>query len=412
MLAWNIAVRYLRARKSHTAVGVISVVSLAGIAVATAAIVCVLSVFNGFADLAAERLSVFVPDLKVVPAAGKTIADADSLAAHLGRISGVARALPVVEEHALATYGNRQSVVKMKGVASQYAEMMPVDSCIIDGRFIAAPDSAYRYITLSVGAAVAVGAHPGYYDWLRIYVPKRRGRINPAMPMSAFRGDSMVVSGVFRLDHAEYDTDVVIVPLEAARSLLEYSGEASAIEVALAPDADMGKVRDAVARVGGPQTKVLDRIEQEWATFNIINMEKWITMLLLVFILIIASFNIISTLSMLVIEKRGDIATMQALGARDGFLRRIFVNESTLLTLAGGAVGIVIGVALCLAQQWGGFIKLGADPSRLVITVYPVAVRALDLVVIAAALVLVALLVGAATRLIVNSSLRRRVAVA
>lgn len=409
MLYLKIASRYLTARKSHAAVGVISAVSLAGIAVATAAIVCVLSVFNGFADLASDRLSLLSPDLKVYPVSGKTLQQASEITRKIEGVPGVERALPVVQEHALATYGNNQSVVTMKGVAPQYAAMMPVDSTVIDGQFVAAADSAYRYITLSVGAAVALEARPGYYDWLRLYVPKRRGRINPAIPMSAFRGDSLVVSGVFRLDQAEYDADMVIVPLSVARQLLEYTDdEASAIEVSVADGVSVRRIGNEIRNATGGRVKVLDRMEQEWATFNIINMEKWVTTLLLVFILLIASFNIVSTLSMLVIEKQRDIVTMQALGARESLIRKIFVSESTMLTLLGGFIGMILGVALCLAQQWGEFIKLSTDPSRLIITAYPVAVRWYDLVIITVALIFVSVLVGGITRLIVNRSLRHR----
>lgn len=403
-LSLRIAARYLRARKSHSAVGVIAAVSIAGIAVATAAIVCVLSVFNGFSRLASDRLSVFDPALKIEPTAGKIIAGADSLAEVITRdIGGVISAHPVVEEKALAVYDGRQTVVNLKGVTPTYGNAHDIGSAIIDGEFITQPDSAYAYATIAVGTAIRLQASPGYYDWLNIYVPRRVGRINPAAPMSAFRGDSLIVSGVFQLDQAEYDADMIIVPIERARRLLDYTDEATAIEIELAPSADARTVARQITGLW-PGLTAKTRLQQQASTFKMIEVEKWITTLLLVFILLIASFNIISTLSMLIIEKRHDISTFTALGARRSLLRGIFMNESMMLTLSGGAIGMVAGVVLVLAQQYGGFIHLGGDPSQLSVTVYPVELHIADLAVVAGALIITGILVSLVTRLMVDSS--------
>ncbi len=404
MLSLNIASRYLRARKSHSAVGVIALVSMLGIAVATAAIVCVLSVFNGFANVAQERLSVFDPDLKITAATGKIIPSADSLARRLSAIDGVDMALPVVEEQALAVYGSRQSVVHLKGVTPGFGKFSPLESTIIDGEYRETPDDLGSYATLSVGSAISLQAHPGYYDWLHIYVPRRVGRINPAMPMSAFRGDSLIVSGVFQLDQSEYDTDLIIIPIDMARRMLDYGSNATAIELRLTPGADPATVAASVKELCGTGMKVADSIEQQASTFKMIEVEKWITLMLLVFILVIASFNIVSTLSMLVLEKRADMATLSALGARHSLLRRIFMNEAMILTLTGGAIGMVVGVSLALAQQWGGFIKLGGDPTQLSIPVYPVRVEITDLIVVALAVIAVGAVVSLITMLIVDAS--------
>ena len=402
MLSLKVALRYLFAPKSHAAVNVISAVAVAGVAVATLAIVCVLSVFNGFTGLAADRLSVFDPSLRVEPASSGVIADAAAVAEQVAAAAGadLQAVAPTVEEQALAIYADQQLAVRVKGVDSTYRSIAPIDPIIIDGEFHPGLDAHSNPLaTLGVGTAVSLGAHPGYYDWLRLYVPRRRGRINPANPMAAFRGDSLVVSGVFQLNQSEYDNNLVIVPIDVARRLLDYTSEASAIEVSLRPGADVAAVASRIGDALGPGFRVADRLQQQWATYRMIEVEKWVTMALLVFILVIASFNIISTLSMLIIEKRSDITTFRALGATRGFIGSIFLNQGCIITVAGGAAGLILGVGLCLLQEKFGFIKLGGDPSQLSITTYPVIVEASDLLAVA----LVTIAVGAGVGLVARS---------
>ncbi len=400
-LSLRVAVRYLLSPKSHSAVNVISLVAVAGVAVATMAIVCVLSVFNGFADVAAQRLSVFDPQLKVTPIHGKTIADADEMALTVRRAApGAVHAVaPTIEEHALSIYDGRQKAVRIKGVDSVYHHVTDITPVIIDGEFLPEGDDlGYPTATLGVGAAIDLQAHPGYYDWLRIYVPQRTGRINQANPMASFRADSLVVSGVFQLNQTEYDNDLILVPYEVARHLLDYTSEASALEVSLLPGADAASAARAISEALGPDFRVAGRMEQQAHTYRMIQVEKWVTMLLLVFILVIASFNIISTMSMLIIEKRSDIATYSAIGATRGFIGRIFRDQGMLVTCSGASAGLVLGVALCLLQQHFGFLKLSGDPSQLSITEYPVKIHILDLAAVALAAFGVAFGVGMVAR--------------
>ena len=388
MESFRIAVRYLLSRKSMGAVNVISRISVAGVAVATAATLCVLSVFNGFSELAASRLSKLDPELRIEPAEGKTIADADSLAAAIGAMEGVSRALPVVEERALAVYDGRQMPVTMMGVADGFGEMTAIDDIIIDGEYLQA-DGDYSCATLSVGSAISLAARPGFRAMLRLYVPRRRGRVNPANPMASFRADSLIVSGVYELEQSEYDADRVIVPLQMARRLLDYTTEATAIAVGTdRPDASL--LRDAL----GSDFIVKNRLQQQEQSFRMIAVEKWITFVMLAFIVVVASFNVVSTMSMLIIEKRDNMATLSAMGATPRMIRGIFMWESWLISLAGGLAGIVLGVALCLAQEWGGFIKLGGDPSQLSVTVYPVSLSGADIAVVLAMTAAVGLLIG------------------
>lgn len=396
MVALRIALRYLLSRKSHNAVNVISAVSVAGVAVATIAIVCVLSVFNGFTRLAYDRISLIDPDLSIVAAEGKTIADADSLCRTVAALTPVAHVAPMVSDQGLAIYNGRQMPVQIIGVDSLFSRIVKIDSVVIDGDFTLRDDH-WRYASLSVGVAIALGARPGYYDYLALYTPRRTGRINPANPMGAFRSDSLIVGSVYQVEETAYDTDGVIVPLETARNLFDYTSEATSLAVALRPGFTENESAAEVGKALGDRYRVLTRLQQESESFRMISVEKWITFLMLAFILVIASFNVISTLSMLIIEKTPNMATLRALGASETTIRHIFVWEGWLISMLGGIAGIVLGVILCLAQQWGGFIKLNGDPSKLSISTYPVAVELTDILAVATLIFVTGLLVALIT---------------
>lgn len=402
MLSLRIAVRYLLAPKSHRAVNIISVISLAGVAVATMAIIVVLSVFNGFSDLATARLSRMDPDLKAVPAKGKVFAGADSLASLVGAINGVAAVIPSLSERALIIGEKAQRPVRLFGLESEGADrVIELDSVMIDGVFISeSPVSGDPTVQLSVGVALETGLRPGPGAVADIYVPRRKGKINPANPAAAYRKLQAVVSGVFQVDQPEYDTDFVIVPLKSLRELLEYeNAEASALEIALEPDADISDVMSQASALLGPDMILLPRERQQAETFRMIAVEKYVTFLMLVFILLIASFNIVSTLSLLVIEKRDDMATLRSLGATRNGVRGIFIAEGWLITVVGGIAGIVLGSVLVLIQQHFGLIKLEGDPSSLSITSYPVRLALGDTGLVAATIIVVAALISQLSRI-------------
>lgn len=405
MLPLHIALRYLVAKKRHNAVNIISWISVAGVGVATAAIVCVLSVFNGFTDLAHSRLSAIDPQIKIVPTQGKTFANADSLASLISSMPTVSAAIPVVEERALAIYNGMQVPLTIKGIPPGYDTVAPIESTVIDGEMLLY-DGDYPCITLSVGAAISLGATPGGYNTLCLYTPRRKGRINPANPMATFKTDTLLVAAVYEVKQTDYDLDRAYVPLTTARHLLDYTTQASAIELRLAPSASltdvMNELNTTLAGIGTP----LNQLMQQQESFRMIAVEKWLTFLMLTFILVVASFNIISTVSMLIIEKKDNIATLRALGATPGQVRSIFFCEGWLISIIGGIAGIILGLALCLAQQHGGFIKLGGDPSQLSITVYPVAVQATDIAAIAA----IVMAVGAGIGLITSSLVPNQIA--
>ena len=405
MVSLRIAIRYLFSKKTHNAVNVISLISLAGVAVATMAIVCVLSVFNGFSDLSAAHLSLLDPDLKITPVEGKSISSVDSLISEIEQIDGVDVAIPTIEEQALAIYGDRQMPVMIKGVPSEYENTTDIKSIVIDGDFCLT-DSIASYATLSVGAAIGLGATPSFYRYLGIYMPKREGRVNVANPMTAFRSDSLIVAAVYQVAQAEYDTDMVILPLENVARLLDYDDEATAIEVKLKSSANLSKVAPQMQTILGDGFVVKDRLRQQEQSFRMIEIEKWITFLMLAFILIIASFNIISTLSMLVIEKSENIYTLHSLGATSTMISRIFMLEGWLISIVGGIAGIIIGVILTLAQQWGGFIKLSGDPSALSIDHYPVRLDVMDLFVVMGLVIVIGFFTAQITALFTRKKIR------
>lgn len=397
MLVWKIALRYLLAKKSHRAVNVISVISMAGVAVATAAIVIVLSVFNGFSDLAHSRLTILEPDLKISPASGKTLPDADSLARIVSLLPGVRGAMPTITERALIGMGNRQQPVVFHAVPDSFASIVAIDSAVIDGTFLPAYDG-HPAAAMSVGVAVAMQTRPDPETRLSLYLPRRNGRINPANPAAAFVSEDFVPTSVVRASQERFDNEGIIIPLSTARRLLDYTAEASAVEVSLLPGADPRTVKAEISAIA-PGATVLSRLEQLADVFKMIEIEKWVTFLLLGFILIVASFNIISTLSLLVIEKRDNMATLRALGASTAMCRRVFVIEGWLITVAGGLAGILVGSVLALVQQIWGVITLKGDESALLISFYPCRLDPVDLLVTFGLVVAVGFIISQATRL-------------
>ena len=379
MFSLKVALRYLFSKKSRNAINVISVISVLGVAVATSTIVCVMSVFNGFGKLAESHIASITPQVRVAPAKGKVIENVDSVVRCVAAVDGVELTTVMIEEQALAIYNGMQLPVRMIGVDSLFAAVTGFDATIIDGEYELS-DSLFRYASLSVGVANRLQAHPSFYQYVGLYTPRRVGRINPANPAAAFRGDSLVVSSVFETDALDYDTDCIVLPISSVEQMLDYEGEASSIGVKLAESADEKDVIYALSSVLGPNYVVNNRLRQHADSFRMIEVEKWITFLLLAFILVIASFNVISTLSMIVVEKDANIHTMKALGASRKQISRIFFIEGWIISAAGGVIGVAVGIVLCLLQENYGLLKLSGDASMMTVNAYPVVVKAVDIV--------------------------------
>ena len=409
MVALRIALRYLFSKKSHNAVNAISIISVVGIALASLAIVCILSVFNGFTDLALRQASVLSPDLLIEPVAGKVMVGSDSLCGIVRGVRGVALAEPVVEERALAISGARQMPVRLKGVTERYGQMTDIDRVVKeDGTFLLHDSIAGDVAALGVGVALGLEARPSLLSRVELYVPRRIGRINPANPAASFQADTLLVGGVFQTEQAESDADLVIAGIDVVRRLLEYDDEATGIEVKV-DGRDDGAVLSEIKSLLGSGYVVRDRVEQQEEAFRMIAVEKWVTFCMLAFILMIASFNVVSTLSMLVIEKDDDARTLFALGASSGVVTRIFMIEGWLISFLGGLLGVVVGAILCIAQEWFGFIRLGGDHEMMTTDVYPVRLDMLDLCAVLGLVAVVGCVVSSLTAVFAKSRFLRHV---
>lgn len=399
----KIAARYLVAKKTHSAVNIISIISMCGVVVTTAALVCVLSVFNGFASLISGKLSMLDPQIAVTATEGKAIAEADSVIARLQAIDGVEIAVPTVEDHCLALFGDYQMPVRVKGVPQGYDTLTQITPAILEGEFML-DDSVSRYGVLSIGTALQLRCRPGFIGQVRLFAPQRRGTVNLANPMGAFRADSVFVAGVYQIEQSDYDRDLIFIPLDMARFLFDYDREATTIEVTLKPGANEQQVMAAIGSQLGSGYEIKNRLMQQAASFRMVNIEKWVTFLLLGFIMVIATFNVISTLSLLIIEKDESIRTFRHLGATDKQITGIFVAEGWLISLTGAVLGVSLGLLLCWLQQEFGLIALQGNGDNLIVRTYPVEIQLADVAIVFA---LVAA-VGFLTSLVTSAIMRRR----
>lgn len=376
-LALKIAWRYLLAPKSHGAVNAISIISVVGVAVATAAIVIVLSVFNGFRFHLNARLDTLTADVSVMPSYGKTFESGDSVAALLKMIEGVEEVMPEVTDNALVIGDSREMPITLKGVSPElFSRITSIDSLLLDGEAI----SGYtpKQASISVGVAQRLGMYSAG-DTLLVFAPKRHGRVNMANPISSFLTDSLQVSSVFRTMQNEFDENTVICDIETARQLFQYDNEATSVQIKAAKGTDPTLLAERIRESLGEDYVVKDRLQQQEVNFRMVEIEKWVTFLLLTFILLIASFNIISTLCMLILDKGSSIHTLYDLGLSRKRVGNIFWWESVLVTLFGAFSGLVIGLVVSLLQEKFSILKLAGDPESLVMNAYPVRVEWIDL---------------------------------
>ena len=380
-ISLSVAVRYLFGKKSHSAVNAIAIVSVVGVAVATAAVVCVLSVFNGFQSLLTGRLDTLSPDLMVMPTAGKTIADGDSLVSVILGIKGVAVATPTLTDNALAFYNGRETPVVLKGVVpDQYSKVTSIDSLRVAGGYSLMDAESDNPSLVSIGLAYKL-AISDYSQPVMVFAPKRTGRFNPANPAAAFVMDSLNVADVFQSLQDVYDDNCIFTDISLVRDLLLYDREATAIEIKAADDVNIDKLLDDVSAAVGPQYRVKNRLMLQEVNFRMVQIEKWMTFLLLFFILVIASFNIVSTLSMLVLEKEDSMRTMSAIGMSRKSIADVFRWESVLVSLIGALIGMALGAVLCIIQEKFGIITIATNAVDAMPMAYPVRLELLDLLV-------------------------------
>jgi len=387
----KIAWRYLFSKKSHNAINIVSGVSAAGVMVATAALVCVLSVMNGFRNVVEQMFSEFDPQLRIEPAEGKFFRlDAPELQA-VAQMPDVAIFAPTIEETALIRYKDHQMPATLKGVSDSFRQLTHIDSIIHDG-FYSTYDGAFERCVLGRGLAARLGINPHFVGGMKVYAPKRKGRVNLMRPDQSLNQASTFIAGTFAVDQVDYDDRLMLVSLPFAQQLFDYTpSEATAVELALTDGANLNQTKRRIRQTLGPDYRVLDRYEQQADFFRISQIEKLMTLLLLAFILLIATFNIVGSLSMIMIDKQPDCRILATLGATPAMLRRLFLIEGWLISALGAALGLVLGLAVCLIQQHFGLLKLG-NGTDFVLSAYPVQVQPLDILLTAAITLALALL--------------------
>lgn len=375
-----IARRYFFARKRHLTTGIISIISVCGVALATAALIVTLSVFNGFRDMVASFFTALDPELKVTPIKGKTIAADDPQLIKLQEQDFIEIYTETLQDQALIVGNERQWVINIKGVSDNFAEQTDLNEILYgDGEFCLHAD-VLEYGVMGIRLASALGLGTHYEGGLPIYAPRRGERVNMGNPMQSFNSDELYSPGVvFNTNQTLYDANYIITSLAFARRLFDQQGRLSAVELKLKPGTNLNRAKKQIHQLLGERFMVQDRYEQQADTFRIMQIEKFIAYLFLTFILLVASFNIISSLSMLMIEKNENVATLRALGADNQQIRQIFLFEGWLISGLGAIIGILMGLALCWAQIHFGFVKLGQSEGSFVVDAYPVSIEATDL---------------------------------
>ncbi|WP_165023727.1 ABC transporter permease [Dysgonomonas sp. ZJ279] len=379
-LSLYIAKRYLFSKKSHNAINVISMISVCGIAIATMALVCTLSVFNGFTNVVAKSFSSFDPELQITPAQGKVFDSTDPKILKVKQLAEISLVSESLEENALLRFEDRQDPILLKGVSSEFVNLADINKLIIDGEFMLR-EGDIDYSVIGAGLAMYMGTRAGFLSPLEIYIPKRNEKINLANPSTAFTRSEVYVSGVFALNQAKYDDQMLIVSIDLMRELLHYDTEVSSLDIKIKEGESLENVRHKIEGILGNDYLVKDRFEQQEDLFRMVNVEKWVTFLILAIISMIAIFNVVGSLSMLIIEKTADIKILQSMGANNKLITNIFLLEGWLITFIGGIAGLIIGIIICLLQQYFGILKLG-DAGTFVIDSYPVSVQMLDILLI------------------------------
>lgn len=377
-----IARRYLFSKKSTNAINVISAISVIGVAVATMAMVIVLSVFNGFQDLVASFFTNIDPQLKVVPVMGKTAPADDPILTKMKANPNVAVATECVEDQALAIYHGHQSMVTVKGVEDNFDQLTDFNQVLRgDGDFtLHAANLQYGILGIRLAQNLDMG-----YDWdgyLSLYAPMREGQYDP-MVSPGFVTDSVMSPGVlFNVMQGRYDKGYIIVSISLARNLFGQQGRVSSLELRLKPGTNFGSAKKQLEQLAQGRYRVLDRFEQQADTFKIMNVEKLMAYLFLTFILVVACFNIISSLLMLIIDKKNDVVTLRNMGATNHQITQIFLFEGRLISLMGALLGIGLGLLLCGLQQQFGLVSLGGSAGTYIVDAYPVSVHYIDVLFI------------------------------
>ena len=378
-----IAGRYLIARKSHNVINIISAISAVGMAVGTAALVIILSVYNGFDSIVTSMLGNIEPDLEITSEKGKAFIAEGEVYDWIYDQPAVRNMSCVITENVFIDYEGRQSIVKAKGVDFVYEEESPIRDHLRSGEFRLHKGDIPMAVAGS-GLAYRLGINPRFVSGIDIYYPSRTRNFSVSNPASSLDKITVYPSGIFSINN-DIDNEYLILPIEKMQELLEYEdGEVSAVEIRLedgTSEKELQHLRKEISARLGDGFKVNDRYMQNETLYRMMKYEKLSIFMILAFVIVIISFNIFGSLSMLIIEKKPDIATLRSLGAENSLIKRIFVLEGWMISLSGLAAGLVIGIGFVLVQQFSGLIKM---PGNFVVQAYPVILSVPDILVTAA----------------------------
>ena len=390
-LSLYIAKRYLFSKKSHQVINIISGVAIAGIALATAAMVCTLSVFNGFQSVVAKQFSAFDADIRITAASGKVITTDAPEIDKVTEMTDIASFSFCVEGKAMVSYGGRQAMATIKGVDSNFASLTEIDNALYGPGEFVLDDGVNDYAVLGGGLTRILNCGVLFTTPLDVYVPNRQGNINLTIPARNFKKSELHSTGlVFILNQPEYDSEYIITSDSYARNIFRReANEATSMELKLRSGANGARAKKEIEKILGTDYTVQDRYEQQESVYKVMQVEKMISYIFLTFILMVACFNIIGSLAMLIIEKRENMKTLRSLGAENKTIANIFVFEGAIISAIGAVAGIIAGVALSLAQQYFGFISMGGTSGDFVVESYPVEIVPGDVAIIFATVIIV-----------------------
>ena len=375
-----IASRYLVSKKSRNAINIISIISIAGVAVGTAALIIILSVFNGFEDLLMRLNNSFDPDIKVLPATGKTFVPDSNFESALHDCDFISSVSYTLEENALLQYNEKQVIATVKGVDENFFATTGLDSMVVRGDALL-HNGKVSCAIMGAGIAYSMGVTCDYLEPLTASIPSRTTEIKGNFSDAAsdlLNNISLYPSGIFAIQQ-EYDMRYVVMPIDDVRRLLEFDNEIGVAEIKLKPGISYDEAVEQLSAKLGDKFKVLDRNMQHEYSYKIMQSEKWAIFMILIFILLIASFNIIASITMLIIDKRNDISILRSMGADDNAIRRIFFIEGLGISLVGAVIGLFLGGIICWLQMTYGFVRLGDGTGSFIIDAYPVSIHIIDI---------------------------------
>ena len=388
-VALYIARRYLFAKKSHNVINVISAISVVGLAVGTAALILIMSVYNGFDSIIEDNLSDLDPDIFICSAEGKYFVPEGQAFDALLSDEKIASISSVLEDNVFVSYDERQDIARAKGVDFVFESESPIREHVSEGTFNL-HDAGVQHAAVGTSFAHAMGMHPRFLSPIKLYYPERGKKINMLNPESALGCVKVWPCCLFSIS-TDVDSQLMIIPIETMRELLGLDEEVSGLELRLTHGESVGKVKESLEHILGPEFKVLDRYQQNPALYKMMRYEKLAIFLILIFVIIIVAFNIFGSLSMLIIEKEEDAATLRAMGAGDAMVRRIFVFEGWLISLLGLAAGLVVGAGLALLQKATGIVKM---PGNFLVTAYPVVLEWGDILATVLGVALIGLVIS------------------